>query len=155
MTQYLENQLHIRNLQNRPLSTYVLINGQLFIGLPSQFKELWNPEWCTLSASSVWCWAALVFFEGVVLVRKNSNKMCLIDATIQEQLYKDMASRVMCNLSQAMAVNTALDGHHPGFINLQTKAGTALNEMSDHNRSCRERLFCFHCHYSKTVLILR
>lgn len=97
--------------------------------------------------------SSIGFFEGVVMVRKNSNKMCLIDATMQEQLYKDIASRVMCNLSQAMAVNTALDGHQPGFIHLQTTAGTALNEMFDHNRCCRERLFCVHCHNSKTVLI--
>ncbi len=70
---------------------------------------------------------------------------------MQEQLHKDMASRVMCNLSQGMALNSALDGDQLGFIHLQTKAGTAVYGMFGHYECLRGHLLCGHCHNSKML----
>lgn len=74
--------------------------------------------------------------------------MYLKDATKQGQLHKDMASWVMYNLSQAMALNSTLDGDQPGFIHLETKAGSAVNGMSGHYGCFREHLLCGHCYNS-------
>ena len=64
------------------------------------------------------------------------------DATMVEQLHKDMDSRVMCNSSKAMSLNSTLDGHHLRFIYLQTKEGTAETGMFGLYGRYREHFCC-------------
>lgn len=76
--------------------------------------------------------------------------MYVIDATIHGYLHKDMASKVTCSLSQAMALNGMLDGDQAGFFHLQTKAGTAMNGLFGHYGCFGERLSCGLCCGSHT-----
>jgi len=69
-----------------------------------------------------------------------TRQTCLKGAAMQEQLQNDVALTVVCNLSQAMGLNSTLDGHPPGFIHLHTKAETAINGMFDHYQCCGEHL---------------
>lgn len=69
---------------------------------------------------------------------------------MQEQLHKDTASRGnVHNLSQALALNSALDGDPLGFIHLRTKAGAAVNGMRGHYERFTEHLLCVHGHNSR------
>ena len=77
-----------------------------------------------------------------------TNVGYLMDAAMQERFHKDMASRAVCNLSQAMALNSTLDGDQCGFIHLWTKAGTAVNGMFGHYGCFRECLLCGRSHNS-------
>lgn len=72
--------------------------------------------------------------------------MYLIDATMQKHPHKDMVSRIMCNLSQAMALNSTLDGDKLGFIHPDKGTGTAVNGMFGHYGCFRLCLLGGHCH---------